>query len=880
MTTEWSVIDSLEPIQPVACFNTRNDYGIDRSKHSRPSQGNQIPDFVGSLENIKQLVRLIDCDGFLDRPSGLTIHKLGDTILLDRSVDGERVEGSMEDDMSLDDALLLLPSSVVEEIYEEGRLVRASGVKEISVKNTFIHIGAGEGGLREEEILRHHSAPPLGRDEVGGDQSRLQVSSLPNIIKRSMMTELVKQGVERSIQSVLPFSEDGQRSPLSRVSRAVEWNIAGFSVLLGCDIVVMEFLNSNRLSDYSSVKNLDDPLKPCPSRLEAREAWLENSLLQLNEVAWVNKERKSVDLVTSTSELSYQADVNAMLYSIKRVLLFLHEHCKGQGNTFCLVRGDGDTCLLYDVTGLPKDCDVLQVSPDLAGPIAKVSYALSSDKSFKASDLERKNLLQKAFRLLASHEDSELRALVAIDLSGITDSNEERLEILLSTVSSLNLEKSSVSETFEKLLVVAVSVLIESPRDLPHALLAHTLLNLISVERKSLECRHLVTRVDFLLGNGLVFTNDVIIPSTGDEGENNLISSLLLRLKPPPLPETRKERLEYAIHLLADSPDFETRGVAHNELANELFTDVKLDRDSSLILVFEQLLASLSHFSKIADDITKNTKRLLPAVFMNLSKAFKILSLRGPNEIMSLPRLKNRIRAITFAKAACKVSKTLPESIVGTELYNLGSELIDCVHLKDISHAQPYQELETISQDVHAAITSSSLQKFFDPPKRITHNLHLGDLELSELGSISISTVARGCFDLSLIFKDDSDRGSRRAEVDYAIARLIAESNENGSDALRHVNRSLQYWKFEGDDNWIEKSTLLKIAIIYKLGDLRGSMHAACEALDTSPIRACMQSICMAEIKNGENSNLAKKILEGLIRKKGIDELKDIINSI
>lgn len=877
MVSDSSISGTLEPIEPVARFiNTysRNEEGFECGSQAFEQL---TPDFVGSLDNIKHLVRLIDSEGVLERPSGLTIHKIGQTLLVDRRVDLSQAEftSEVEDECSLDDALLLLPRSLVEELAEDTRIFRASAP---TVKNTFIHIRGDSVEESDEELLRYHSAPPFGRVEA--ENHRLQVSSLPRAIKDPIMTDLVKLGAERSIRSVLPFSEDGHMSPLSKVSRAVEWNIAGFSVLLGCDIVVMDPKNySKGFSQLSSIKSLDSA-QDWPSRLEAREAWLENSLLRLDRVAWVNKERKSIDLVTSTSELSMQADVSTMLDSIKRVLVFLHRECKGQGNTYCLVRGEGDSCLLYDVSDLPKDCDVLQVSPDLAGPIARVSYAISSDKSFSGTTVERKRLLEKAFRLLTSvGESAELRALVAIDLAGCVAEYPEKIRIVLSPLSQIDLTKSFGSETTQKLLVVAVAALTEDPSRSPtNAFLAKALLDLISDDRKSVECHHLIRSVHFALGRVLVFHDS----SDLDLGDDSVISSLFLKLSiRESIPSTRKEVLILALKLLSESSDFEVRGVAHNELANEAFLAVQTNLPSSILPVTRELLMSVSEFSQILKkDLSRTTKRFIAAVLMNLSKAFKLSSLVLHPDVLTFPQLINRVRAISFARAASRISESLPESIVGTELFCLGSELVNAYKGPgSFLQGELDPETESIMAKMNLAISSSSFSTFFGSIKRISPALSIGEIHfhatsLKSIRETPLETMARGCLEMSVFFADSKNRSSRRAEADFETSRLIAESNENGSDALRYVNKSLDFWTSDKNDEWIEECLLLKTAIMYKLGEFMGSMQFSIEWSHFDKIKDCMRSICMNEMRNGKNSETAKKILEALIRKKKKEELR------
>jgi hypothetical protein len=418
--------------------------------------------------------------------------------------------------------------------------------------------------------------------------------------------------------------------------------------------------------------------------------------------------------------------------------------------------------------------------------------------------------------------------------------------------------------------VLAVSELIKSSNNLAHALLAKSLVSLISAERRNLECPLLVKLVDHSLGRALVFTSEIELDDDS--------ACLFSKLEFLELPSCRRGKLDLALELLSDSTDFEARGVALNELANEAFRK----SEGSIENIIELLILSISEFSRISDSPTPSTKRYLCAVFMNFSKTFKILSLIEGSSVLTFPKFICRLRALSFARAASRVSKSLSESIGGTELFFLGLDLIDALQFHTHLHGELDPSIEALVDKAHAAINKSKLNRFFEAQNRIAPGVNLGPIRIktdsiAEMRAPSIDIVARGCFELSLLFSDKTTKQLRRAQVDYGLARLMTESNANGIEALRHIKRSLEYWNSQNDDEWVEKSVLFQTSIMYKLGDFKGAMKSAVDFFGVDTIRACMRTVCLAEVKNGGNSRTAKKILECLIRRKGSDEIKSIL---
>lgn len=848
------IVQALDPMKPVARFPLSFGGG----KHSDPRNGisseSTFPDFLSSLDSLKHLLRLIDNEQSHVQASGLTVHRMGDSLILDRHILDEPIDqpsGSHEFDCELDDPLVLLPSSLIDELSDNRPLARGGGG--LDVKNTFIHVSHHDSV--DSKLPRYHSAPPGGYMEP----SSLRVSH-PKIAKDPMIKDLLRLPAsypisERSAQEMLPFITPEQLSPMSRVNRSVEWNVAGFSVLLGCEIVLMDS-ETYLPSDLSVIRCLNDE-DFWPNKSAAREAWLEMNLLQLDKVAWLNRERRSVELVTSTSELSLEADVEKMLERIQRVLGFMHKECSRQGGTYCLVRASDGCCLLYDVTELPKDCNVLKVSKDLAIPLAKLAFSIGSSTEKNVSAEDRRGLLRKARDLLVqskkSADEQELFNLISLELAYLETENTDRFEL---AIQALSVCSDWAVESCQKLLVFSVSVLLSKSdeTDLSTLIVCEALLKGVSDERREVECRYSSSELNTLIARGILrsYRDDTLIAESSFDKFGPLMSKLhILSLPEPPI-----ERLRFAAYLLKGSKT-EWEAAALNELGSHL-----IQSQSSLVDGMIILLEALSLFKSRSH--TNNNQSLF-AVLMNLAKGFKLSSYSASR--LDVNAVRNRLRGIAMVMAALKLGSKrmgVSQSVIGMELVELGSLLIDSDVLTD-SRTDALGQLATqLASLVHLA-----------PVRKLPGTaIHLGSLTIdsNSITSVNPSVLARACLDLSLVMLSDEDRELVRPRVDFELARLIAYSNGDGKDAMRHINKALTG---DLDDALMNKAICLKAVIEFKLGEVRRSISTLISHLETTPddtenttVLNCLKDICVQANKSMTFVAETRAILEAILRKR------------
>ena len=854
------IVHTLDPMMPVARFPLSFEgTSASNNRPHAPSVSN-LPDFVASLDSLKHLLRLIDNEISPLQASGLTLHKLGDCLILDRHIVDETMGesgGAQDFDCEIGDPLLLLPSSLIDELSDNPPLLR--GGEGLDIKNTFIHVA--DNDLDDSTLPRYHSAPPGGYIEPAS----LRVSP-PKMVKDSMIKDLLRLPSsnpisEKSAQEMLPFITPDQLSPMSRVNRSVEWNVAGFTVLLGCEIVLMDTdtLLPNHLSAVRCLSDEDF----WPNKSIAREAWLETSLLQVDKVAWLNRERRSVELVTSTSELSLEADVETMLERIQRALAFMHTECSRQGGTYCLVRGSDGCCLLYDVTELPKDCNVLKVSKDLAIPISKLAFSIASAKDKDVSADDRKGLFRKAWDLLVqsdkSSEEQELFALISLELASLESATWGRVKIV---VEALSVCDNWSTESCQKLLVFTVSVLvIGDESDLSTLLICEALLKRIQDERREVECRNLCSRLNTLIGKALLqsYRDHSLI----DESSLDRFRPLLNKVQLLNIPDSPVQRLSFAVSVLADSKT-EWEAAALNELGSHL-----IQSQSSFVEGMTQLTDSLSMF---INDLQVTNHQSLFAVLMNLAKGFKLSSLQTPR--LDVNAVRDRFRGIAIVMAALKVGSKrmgISQSVIGMELVELGSALTD-------SEALGNTRVDRLSQ---LATRLSSILDLALERKLPRTTLYLGSLSIDSTAIMSIPTVvlARSCLDLSLVMLTEQDRSTVRPRVDYELARLIAYSNGDGKDALRHINKALTG---DLDDDLKGKAICLKAAIEFKLEDVWGSISTLIAHLDASNHDAhstllnCLKDICIQARKSETLVAETRPILEAILRKRELSFIVDL----
>ena len=706
---------------------------------------------------------------------------------------------------------------------------------------------------------------------------------------------------DRSIQSILPFlSENDQQSlsPLSRVNKAVDWSIAGFSVLLGCDIVVMDDRSAILPSDYSSVKVLA-PGELWPTRTASREAWLESSLLQMNQVAWVNRDKGSVAL-TSTRDLSVEADVEQMLYDLERVLQFLQTECTKQGSTYCLVRGSDSSCLLYDISHLPQECDVVQVSPELALPIARVCYSLSVTDPKKAN---KESLLAKAWRMLGQLDmdsDPELTCLVAMDYSVYQTVAVERVETLLIALSG---STDWDTGTIQKLLVSIVTVICrdvcESPKVSPLVALgwmalARALLKRVREDRREVECRFLQKDMPVCVARSLIqldlHVDDVHPVEALMRSSSQTLGSIIKRIVEDlkveyQVPPRRFDRMQLALDYIDGLGAHEWEGTAHTEIGSELIMQVvkgeTADAREGCLLAMSHLVKSLQAFTVMKEE---KRKLLMTAAFMNLSRVFKLVSSQpSSSDSLTVYQVINRIRAISCVCVASKLTRSVSLSIAGTELYQLGVELIGVPNLLP---SESDTSVESYADAVQSIVDTHSLSGSIQV-KKITGLKFGGVGEFALAGADvlpdihDVTATAQSCFDLALLYTAESDRSHMRAMVDNQIARRIAESNGDGKDALRHVNKAVAYFEANADDEWISTCTCLKATILFKLGETQSAIRCLVakltEDMHGGDIRKCLQSICMQELNSKNPVKNARVLLEAVVRGTDVAFIKNLV---
>ena len=840
-----AIINSRELLQPVARFELTSQVGSDWSCDNPRSMDSNMPEFVGSFECLKQLLRLLEAEEQPRQPTGLTIHKMGNCIVLDHAVSSgqEPISGNEVDGQyDLDDELVLLPTALVEELC--ACLPRSTALRDVSVKNTFIHIPESESAV----IPRYHSAPPGGVHDV----SPLQVSP-PRAIRDSVMTGLMRLPPSAPTGELrLPFLDPDQSSHVSRMNRAVEWNIAGFSVLLGCDVVVMDPSDRILPSELSAVKLL--ARDECwPSKAAARQAWLESSLLQVDRVAWVCPAKNSVELVTSTAELSIEADIEGMVHSIQRVLQFLHTECKGQGSTYCLVRESDGCCLLYDVSDLPKECDVLQVSPELAVPIAKVCFSLSHAAT---SQDDKQKLLRKSWALAKETNEADLCALVALELNPADVS---------ALISALEMNKDWTAHTMQKLLVLAATAIHRSNPSLAFTMLAHGMLTKVAKDRLEVECKNLQIGLENTISRGLMSIRSV------DEFEALQTSLTVLPLQDRvPLisvPSLRSERLQLALQL--GSSDTMTTGVCKNELGSELLMSSPKEAVSNLI-------DSLEAFAAAEKSNQSDMRSMYMAVLMNLSRAFKRMSL---DNVFSARSVLNRVRAIVFVRLAHRFNReSVPESIVGTELANLGEELVHALTQGMPEFANCEDSLTGSIERVNAVILSSCVlaKGLKSVENRSLCKISLSDFSIraADVVHIGIGALARETLEMSLIFTSPSERPRRRAEVDFWITKLLAETGNSGKESLRHVKRAKIWFECNAEPEWVIQCICLQATVEYMLGQSDFAIRNLLDHHHNPTVRDCLSAICMRDVKSDRPHKQSKRILEAILRNQDLTSFK------
>jgi hypothetical protein len=632
---------------------------------------------------------------------------------------------------------------------------------------------------------------------------------------------------------------------MSRINRSVEWNVAGFSVLLGCEIVLMDS-DPLLITDLSAIRRLGDN-EFWPTRANAREAWLESSLLQVHQVAWLNRERKGVELITTTNELSHGADVEGMLLTIQNVLSFLYRECQTQGATYCLVRSSDGSCLLYDVTDLPKDCNVLKVSRELALPIAKVSYSIATqDKTSSPED--RRRLLRKAWDLVLKDPEAELAALIAIELSSLEPDHTVGAGI---GKHALSLSEDWSSDTIQKLLVSIITLVTESD-----ALLAEALLRHVSEERKEVECRNLVVEVSELLGKR-------ILEKTLND--NPILPLLQQRVRLIEIPSDREAQLRLAQSLLHSHPGW------HAAASNEL--------GALLIRNPESILEGLMYLTEALEEFVSSEAPesvgypSMVAVLLNMANAFKQLALLAPR---SLKGLANRFRAIALVMTADKLSQHR-SCMAGIELLEIGGSLSESIFVIGV-------DLDLDQELTHACLRIEAILKIGELiPNKVRKlgesNISLGDMGVTEIDILrsDICELARCCIESSLLLFPEELRDEMRPEVDLQMTKWLMSSGAPEKLCLRRIHKCL-------DARFTEEAHCLKLLILFKAHGFKHVLPLVVERLehpdhDSEAVRDCLKLLAMGELKERDPHPKARAVFEALLRGKETAFITHLVKS-
>jgi hypothetical protein len=152
--------------------------------------------------------------------------------------------------------------------------------------------------------------------------------------------------------------------------------------------------------------------------------------------------------------------------------------------------------------------------------------------------------------------------------------------------------------------------------------------------------------------------------------------------------------------------------------------------------------------------------------------------------------------------------------------------------------------------------------------RRLAGRISLNDFscDANLVASVSASEIARSSLDLSLVFARESERPLRRAQVDFGIAKLLAEQGEAGSEALRHVTRAVRWFEENGEREWLMQSVCLKGTIEFMMGKTEAAFTTLQKYSDEKSVRDCLKAICLRDMKSERPHGQSKVILESILR--------------
>ena len=325
---------------PHASFDARDDYRVETDPFT------DVPHFVGNLEHIKQLFRVIFADEDTD-VDGITVHKLGSTLVFDDAPQSSRMDESIV--LPTNSFPVLIPSSELLCLPEDKKYLGPFGTAK--VKNTFLHV---ETGYESDEPLKRTTSAPTAVTNFAKDRAS-DFAALTHFAQGTL-----------SIPQSVPYR-------LSRSQKSVTWHLGGFSLLLGC-----EFLTASSPS-LISLKILEG-LRP--SKAQRSDAWVENSILAIPKVAWAADDGNLSVCETSTL---LDRELTGLLHLASRLLSFLMTTCTDQGGVYYLCR-EGGECRLY------SSPDLQPVADRLREPIASLCLKLAR----KSNGDDKLALLRKA----------------------------------------------------------------------------------------------------------------------------------------------------------------------------------------------------------------------------------------------------------------------------------------------------------------------------------------------------------------------------------------------------------------------------------------------------------------------------------------------------
>ena len=403
-------------------------FDLDAVSPPRSPVSGDAPDFVGTLEHVKQLFRVLYDDAA--DIEGITLHRLGQTLVFD-----DTPKASLKHPHRP----LLVPS---DELCTSSGYVGAFG--QAKVKNTFLEVcqeradsplartvsaPAGSGRWHDNSELENQlSGQRVSR--VSGPYQKLlfrpSLGSVPEYFSE-------EEDDSNDINCSLALNSQA-RIRATPTDKSVRWDLGDFSLYLCCDLLLVGADNQTS-GGLVSLKKLGNHSSPTKAQLS--DAWVENSVLSVPRVAW---ERNGELSVASTSNL-LSRDIEDLLERVRKLLAFLKTSCSEQGGVYYfgkdLIR-TGE-CQEVGVFTSPTN-SVIPNAKHLLFPMARLCLSLSQRSDMAKAD--RCQLVHKGLDLarasLGDREDYHLfierRAVftsLALELSAISDTpSREVLEAL------------------------------------------------------------------------------------------------------------------------------------------------------------------------------------------------------------------------------------------------------------------------------------------------------------------------------------------------------------------------------------------------------------------------------------------------------------------